>query len=113
MGFLLEEAIAEASQSRLQNTLIEICGAENVGLPAMFMADDLLLVDTRKVKYLSAEESSEEEESGEEEASSGGEVSSGTEEEEDEEEEEEEGEEDRSNRTGKNKPGAVWKYSSD
>lgn len=107
MGFLLEEAIAEASQSRLQNTLIEICGAENVGLPAMFMADDLLLVDTRKVKYLSAEESSGEEESGEEEASSGGEVSSGTEE-----EEEEEGEEDRSNRTGKNKPGAVWKYSS-
>lgn len=104
MEFLLEEAIAEASQRRLQNTLIEICGAETVGLPAMFMAEDLLLVDTRKVKYLSAEESSEEEEPGEEEASSGGEVSSETEEEED---EEEEGEEDRSNRTGKNKPGAV------
>lgn len=71
----------------------------------MFMADDLLLVDTRKVKYLSAEESSEEEESGEEEASSGGEVFSETEE-----EAEEEGEEDRSNRIGKNKPCAVWKY---
>lgn len=137
MEFLLEEAIAQASQRRLQNTLIEICGAENVGLPAMFMAGDLLLVDTRKVKYLSAEESSEEESGEEEEASSGageeaedeistqraeylsaggssGEGESGG----------EDGpsggevssgteeEEDQSNRTGKNKPGVLRKDSS-
>lgn len=99
MEFLLEEAIEQASIKTLQNTLIEICGAENVGLPAMSMADDLLLVDTWKVKYLSAEESSEEE-SGEEEEPSEDEVSSGA---------EEQGEH-QSNRTCKNKPRTVGKY---
>ena len=99
MELLLEEAIEKASKRTLQNTLIEICGAENVGLPAMFMADDLLLVDTRKVKYLSAEESSGEE-SREEEEPSEDELCSGA---------EEEGEH-QSNRTCKNKPRTVGKY---
>lgn len=62
MDLLLEEAIEQASKSRLENILMEICG-EEIGLLAMFMADNLLLVGTRKVKDLSAEEISEEEES--------------------------------------------------
>lgn len=59
---LLEQAICNASQSRLQHTLREICG---VNPAASRTACDLLLVDNECVKYLSAEESSQEEDSSE------------------------------------------------